>query len=150
MKGAAVVKEPRWWPAGSVACVRVSLTTLAARPYLGEPEGGAGGRIGVVAAAHSSVGSAGHARGYQELAASLSGRWGLISHGAGQSSSSGCFLFECVQDVVGAARDLARDRQDGGLAGLAARLDAYVQLPIGAALVAGLVRGLDERPAQFR
>lgn len=52
--------------------------------------------------------------------------------------------------MVGAARDLARDGQDGGLSGLAARLDAPVQGTVRASPIAGLVRGLHERPAQLR
>ena len=68
----------------------------------------------------------------------------------GAFASSGCFSFEFVQDVVGAARELARDGQDGGLSGLAARLDAPVQGTVRASPIAGLVRGLHERPAQLR
>src|SRR6266540_6630592 len=68
----------------------------------------------------------------------------------GAFASFGCFSFEFVQDVVGAARELARDSQDGGLSGLAARLDAPVQGTVGASPIAGLVRGLHERPAQLR
>jgi hypothetical protein len=55
-----------------------------------------------------------------------------------------------VQDVVGATRDLARDRQDRGLSGLAPRLDTPVQGTVRASPIAGLVRGLHERPAKLR
>jgi hypothetical protein len=65
------------WVARSQLRVRAS---SLARPYLGAAGGGAGGRIGVVAAAHSSGGSGTHARGYSERAASLSVRWGLCWH----------------------------------------------------------------------
>jgi hypothetical protein len=85
LKGAVVVVTLGWRATRPGARVRVVAMRAAARPYLGEPGGGAGGRIGVVAAAHSSVGSARRAGGYQELAASLSVRWGLVSHRAERS-----------------------------------------------------------------
>src|SRR5262249_9689676 len=43
-----------------------------------------------------------------------------------------------------------RDGQHGGLSGLAARLDAAVQGAVGASPIAGLVRGLHQRPAKLR
>jgi hypothetical protein len=151
LKGAGVVKDGvvDGSVGGCAWCVRLSMR-VAARPYLGEREGNAGGRIGVVAVAHSSVGNAKRARGYEELTASFVRSMGpYLSHRCGAFVSSGWLLFEFVQDVVGAAHDLARDSQDRGLGRLAPRLDASVQNAVGASRVAGLMGSLHQRPPQL-
>src|SRR5215216_7576831 len=55
-------------------------------------------------------------------------------------------LLELVEDVVGAARELARNGEGGALRAAAA-LDLEVEVVVGAAALACVVGGLGERPA---
>src|SRR4051794_15869255 len=60
-----------------------------------------------------------------------------------------CLCLERVEDVEGALGDLAGDGQRGGVrAGVTAL--AAVELVVGAVLAAGVLGGLDQRPAQRR
>jgi len=92
----------------------------------------------------SNAGQRGCAKRYVGTRRKLFHWWGRCSHrGSGLGG-----LLELVEDVVGAAGELACDGEGGALAAAAA-LDVAVEVVVGAAGLAGVVGRLGEGPAEL-